>query len=74
MPSAFGVFAAHKMTGAGTLMPDLAGSGDLKPFAQTFVCFLFWHFKQSIRDSGNLKRNSIYCLWLRVNTKDCEIH
>lgn len=48
-PSPFGVLAAHKMTGTGPLASYLAGPGDLDPFAQTLVSFLFRHLVNSFK-------------------------
>jgi hypothetical protein len=42
--SAFGIFAAHKMARTGALVPEFSGGGNLEPFFQTFVRFLFRHF------------------------------
>ena len=57
-PSAFGVFAAHKMASAGAFSLDLARSGNLDSFAQTLVGLLFRHlitFLKRICKPGTLR-------------------
>ena len=41
--SAFGILAAHKMARAGPPAQDFAASGNLDPFLQSLVSFLFRH-------------------------------
>jgi hypothetical protein len=65
--SALGAFAAHKMARTGAPVPELPGGGNLEPFFQTFVRFLFRHFSSispaaANQNSENIKRNNICCL------------
>ena len=47
--SAFGVFAAHQMPAAGSFTLDLAGSGNLDSFTQSFMALLFRHLTISLK-------------------------
>ena len=51
--SVLGVFAAHKMPGAGPLSPYLTGSGDLDSFAQALVSLLLTHLVNSFKITQN---------------------
>jgi hypothetical protein len=67
VPSALGAFAAHKVACTGVLVHKLSSGGNLKPFFQTFVRFLFRHFSfispaAANQNSENIKRNNICCL------------
>jgi hypothetical protein len=49
----FGIFTAHKMTATGTLVTDLACSGNLDSFAQSLMGFLFRHLVKSLKTTRN---------------------
>jgi hypothetical protein len=48
-PSAFGTFAAHKMTATAAPAFESAGSGNFDPFAQPLMSFLFRHLTGSFK-------------------------
>ena len=47
VPAPFGALAAHKVAGTGSSVFDLAGGGNLDPFAKPFMCLLLRHFNQA---------------------------
>lgn len=48
-PSAFGIFAAHKMPATTAFVPDFAGSSNFESFAQALMAFLFRHLINSFK-------------------------
>jgi len=48
-PSAFSVFAAHKVTSASPFAFDLAACSNFDPFTQTLMGFLFRHLANSFK-------------------------
>jgi hypothetical protein len=53
VPSAFGIFGAHKMACTCAFVAELSGGGNLKPFFQAFVRFLLRHFNWFLSGYGS---------------------
>jgi len=51
-PSAFGAFAAHKMTATAASAFEPAGSGNFDPFAQPLMGFLFRHLTVPLKSKN----------------------